>query len=398
MQVRTYRARSLKEALQMVQDELGPEARVVQTRELETNWWERFARGRQFEIRTRRPGPQPLPLRRRGSLAEDARQSRRAFAPPASLADSEAPAPNDAASLDLSQPAAWPTASPSSPPAVPAKSSPANAVPQDELAAWFDVLAQMIDAEVPEAAARELIDAVRQALPQPRPTAAQQSEALSTLLAREIRTCGPIAATAGQRRTIALIGPTGVGKTTTIAKLAANLRLREHRRVGLITVDTFRIAAVEQLRTYAQIMDLPMEVVATPAEMNCALARLADQDLLLIDTAGHSPRDAVQLQQLKSLLAEAHADETHLVASAVSSTSHLHQIVHRFAPLGATALVLTKLDEAMCLGNVLPVLRACRLPVSYLTCGQNVPDDIVVAQQTPLVSVLLGQQPIAALI
>jgi flagellar biosynthesis protein FlhF len=402
MQVRTYRARNLKEALQMVQHELGPEARIVQTRELETKWWDRFARGRQFEIRTRRPGPQPLPLRRRGAPPTEASEvtlpDRTATPPLAS--DDFAVSPEEFPALDLSHPSSWSTFIPSPPAASDVPPAPASAAVRDELAAWFELLAQLIDADVPEAAARELIESVRSTFTQPRPTVAQQHDALTSYLAREIRTCSPISASAaaGQRRTVALIGPTGVGKTTTIAKLAANLRLREHRRVGLITVDTFRIAAVEQLRTYAQIMDLPMEVVATPSEMSSAVARLADQDLILIDTAGHSPRDVVQLQQLKSLLAEAQADETHLVVSAVSSTSHLHEILHRFAALGATALILTKVDETMSLGNVLPALRGSQLPVSYLTCGQSVPDDIVTAQQASLISVLIGQQPIAALV
>ncbi len=105
--------------------------------------------------------------------------------------------------------------------------------------------------------------------------------------------------TPGERRLVALVGPTGVGKTTTIAKLAANFHLREHRRVGLITVDTYRIAAVEQLRTYADIIDLPMEVVSTPREMRQAVERLSDLDLILMDTAGRSPRDEVKIQELR---------------------------------------------------------------------------------------------------
>ena len=115
---------------------------------------------------------------------------------------------------------------------------------------------------------------------------------------------------------MALVGPTGVGKTTTIAKLAANYRLREKKRVGLITVDTYRIAAVEQLRTYADIIDLPMEVVSTPREMREAVARMRNLDLVLMDTAGRSPRDEIKIQELRSLLAEAEADEVHLVLSA----------------------------------------------------------------------------------
>jgi flagellar biosynthesis protein FlhF len=187
-----------------------------------------------------------------------------------------------------------------------------------------------------------------------------------------------------------LIGPTGVGKTTTIAKLAANFRLRDQHHVGLITVDTYRVAAVEQLRTYADIIDLPMEVVSTPREMRQAVERLAHLDLILLDTAGRSPRDNVQIQELKSLLAEAQPDETHLVLSSVTSTRALTKTAERFADVGADALVLTKLDEATGLGNLLPLLRSCRLPLSYVTNGQNVPDDIDQADCRKLAREVLG--------
>ena len=132
---------------------------------------------------------------------------------------------------------------------------------------------------------------------------------------------------------MALVGPTGVGKTTTTAKLAAHFRLHEHRRVGLITVDTYRIAAVEQLRTYADIIDLPMEVASTPDEMRQAIGRLADLDLILMDTAGRSPRDEVQIQELKSLLVEAQPDEVHLVLSCASGADDVCR-EHRALCLG----------------------------------------------------------------
>src|SRR5207253_7869121 len=109
---------------------------------------------------------------------------------------------------------------------------------------------------------------------------------VAQMIELEIQVGGPIQIVPGHRRLVALIGPTGVGKTTTIAKLAANYRLKEKRRVGLITVDTYRIAAVEQLRTYADIIDLPMEIVATPREMHEAVDRMANLDLILMDTAG----------------------------------------------------------------------------------------------------------------
>ena len=213
----------------------------------------------------------------------------------------------------------------------------------------------------------------------------------------EIRVAGPIRLAAGRRRLVALVGPTGVGKTTTIAKLAANFRLREKRRVGLITVDTYRIAAVEQLRTYADIIDLPMEVVATPREMREAVARMADLDLILMDTAGRSPRDEVKIQELKSMLAEAAPDEVHLVLSSVASAGSLAKTAEQFAAVGTTALVLTKLDEAASLGNLLPLVRGSRLPLSYLTDGQNVPDDIAPADAGRLARLILGWNRSAAI-
>jgi flagellar biosynthesis protein FlhF len=198
--------------------------------------------------------------------------------------------------------------------------------------------------------------------------------------------------TPGRRRLVALVGPTGVGKTTTIAKLAANFRLRDKRNVGLITVDTYRIAAVEQLRTYADIIDLPMRVVSTPVEMRDAVASMADLDLVLLDTAGRSPKDEDQLHELRAFLSEAEVDEIHLVLSSVASAATLSRTAERFAEVGTSALILTKLDEASGLGSLLPLLRTCKLPLSYLTNGQNVPDDIAPAERRKLARFVLGME------
>ena len=127
-----------------------------------------------------------------------------------------------------------------------------------------------------------------------------------------------------------------MGKTTTIAKLAANYHLKEKLRVGLITVDTYRIAAVEQLRTYADIIDLPMQVVSTPREMREAVGRMDNLDLILLDTAGRSPKDEVRIQELRAFLTEADADEVHLVLSSVASARVLEQTAERFAAVGTT--------------------------------------------------------------
>jgi flagellar biosynthesis protein FlhF len=257
----------------------------------------------------------------------------------------------------------------------------------------FHLFTSLIDADVSEDLARELVDRLRREV---RGGELKDPLMLQARIARmiegDIRAAGPIAMTPGKCRVVALVGPTGVGKTTTIAKLAANFHLKEKRRVGLITVDTYRIAAVEQLRTYADIIDLPMEVVSTPKEMRQAVARMSDMDLVLIDTAGRSPKDEVRLQELRAFLTEAGTDEVHLVLSSVTAWRTLEHTATQFAAVGTTSLILTKLDETNGLGNVLPVLRSSHLPLSYLTDGQNVPDDIEIATCAHLANLVLGME------
>lgn len=247
-------------------------------------------------------------------------------------------------------------------------------------ASVFDLFVDLLDADLGDELARELVEEAHG------PVGDSHGEDVETLKSRlvavlqnRITVAGPIVCEPGQRRIAALVGPTGVGKTTTLAKLAANFRLRQRRRVGLVTVDTYRIAAVEQLRTYAEIIDLPMEVVAKPGDMRRALERLADVDLVLLDTAGRSPRDELRIQELKSILEEARADEVHLVLSAASGSGPLRMAAERFAPAGVTSVLLTKLDEAATLGPAFALLQRTGRRLSYLTHGQNVPDDIEVA-------------------
>lgn len=261
--------------------------------------------------------------------------------------------------------------------------------------ALFRLFTDLIDADVSEEVTRELIERMQRESPGAALSdLALARSRLARMIEGELRVTGGIRLAPRQRRVVALVGPTGVGKTTTIAKLAANFRLREKRKVGLITVDTYRIAAVDQLRTYADIIDLPMEVVSTPKEMRGAIARFSDQDLILMDTAGRSPRDELRVQELKAMLAEAAADEVHLVLSSVGSATSLAKTVECFARVGTTSLLLTKLDEAAGLGNLIPVLRASRLPLSYVTHGQNVPDDIQAAEPCRLARQMLGFEPL----
>jgi flagellar biosynthesis protein FlhF len=218
----------------------------------------------------------------------------------------------------------------------------------------------------------------------------QWIEYLRQTVARGIRIAGPIHVPPTGRRVVALVGPTGVGKTTTIAKLAAGFRLEAKRRVALVTIDTFRIAAVQQLQAYAEIMDLPMEVVQTPEEMQPALQRLEQADLVLIDTAGRSPRSDARIEQLRAMLRAAQPDETHLVLSATSSRDTIQNILDGFSAVRPTAAILSKLDESTQLASVLAAFEGRNLPISYITTGQQVPDDIETADAESLVGDLLA--------
>ncbi len=218
-------------------------------------------------------------------------------------------------------------------------------------------------------------------------------EHLQRAIAGELNLSGPIQTAAGKRRVVALVGPTGVGKTTTIAKLAAGFRLESRRKVGLLTIDTYRIAAVDQLRAYAEIMDLPMQVVQTPEQMQPAMDKLGDVDLVLIDTAGRSPRSDVRIDQLAAFLGRAQPDETHLVLSTTSSPASITAAIDGFAPVGATSVILTKLDETPHTAGLLSALscpdRAASMAISYVTDGQAVPNDISVADARRLLTTLL---------
>jgi flagellar biosynthesis protein FlhF len=252
---------------------------------------------------------------------------------------------------------------------------------------------QLIEADVPEVLCRRLVKFVSDQL-EPEDLAQPESirAALSTAVEQCIPVAGPIRPVPGTRRIVALVGPTGVGKTTTVAKLAATLKLSEGARVGLITVDTYRIAAVEQLKTYAEIIDLPLAVVNDPAEMPQSLDALGPVDLVFIDTAGRSPRDEVKIRELSEFLQQARPDEVYLVLSAVAGERSLRSALERFSTVQVDRLILTKLDEADSLGGLLSVLGLSSRPVSYITTGQGVPDDIEPASRKRLARLILQQE------
>jgi flagellar biosynthesis protein FlhF len=190
---------------------------------------------------------------------------------------------------------------------------------------------------------------------------------------------------------LALIGPTGVGKTTTLAKIAANLKLKEGHRVGLITLDTYRIAAVDQLKRYADIIGSPLKVVGNPEELRDAMASMSGMDFVLIDTAGRSPNDVMKLNELRELLASIQPDEVHLVLSSTSGPTCIELAVQRFSDVRVDKVIFTKLDEAVHVGVVLNVMRKINKSLSYVTTGQNVPNDIELGRGRMVARMILGE-------
>jgi flagellar biosynthesis protein FlhF len=216
-------------------------------------------------------------------------------------------------------------------------------------------------------------------------------EKLAEQLEKLLPTSGPIVRTKSVGpHVVALIGPTGVGKTTTLAKLAANLKLREKHRVGLITLDTYRIAAVDQLKKYADIIGSPLRVVGNIEDLKDAIAQMSDCDFVLIDTAGRSPNDALKLNELKGLLDSIKPDEVHLVISSTASQACVELAVTKFSDVRVDKIIFTKIDEAAHVGTVLNVVRKVNKQLSYITTGQDVPDDIEVGRGRRLAQLILG--------
>jgi flagellar biosynthesis protein FlhF len=197
---------------------------------------------------------------------------------------------------------------------------------------------------------------------------------------------------AGSARRIAFVGPTGVGKTTTLAKIAAQLSLKRGLKVGIVAADTYRIAAVDQLRTYAEILGIAVEVASSPTDAARACERLGDVDVILIDTAGRSQNDRMKLSELRAFLAAAGPDETHLVLSATAGARTLAREAESFGALGIDRLVLTKLDEAASFGTLISLVERLGTRVSFLTHGQEVPEHIETARGRRLASLVMGSE------
>lgn len=194
-----------------------------------------------------------------------------------------------------------------------------------------------------------------------------------------------------QNKIIVFVGPTGVGKTTTIAKLAARATLNEGKKVGMISADTYRIAAVEQLKTYSDILNIPLEVIYQTDEIHEALSRLKDQDTIFIDTAGRNHKEESQIEELKKLLDCLPQKDVYLLLSCTTRNHDIQSILKHYEFLEDYKIIITKIDEATAYGPILNVPAITKKPISFMTTGQSVPDDIEVVTIDKVITLLIKE-------
>lgn len=253
---------------------------------------------------------------------------------------------------------------------------------------------KMIDNEVDEKYADEIIGDIENSL--------KKESKIDSILADVYQ---KIILKLGEPKTIKLgekpkviffVGPTGVGKTTTIAKIASHFKLEKYSKVAFITSDTYRIAAVEQLNTYASIIDCPVNVVYSPDEMNSSLDEFNKYDMILVDTAGRSHKSEEQMDELKELIStvekrkEDFDFEIYLTLSVTTKYKDLINIAEKYKAIENWSIIFTKLDETCALGNILNMKLLTGAQLSYTTSGQNVPNDIEVINEQGLAKLLLG--------
>ncbi len=214
-------------------------------------------------------------------------------------------------------------------------------------------------------------------------------EILTDTIAQLFTVDTPLVNRLNQQKRICLTGPTGVGKTTTIAKLAAGYLNRFGGKTALITMDTYRIAAVEQLKVYGEIMDIPVEVVIKPEDMDKALKKYDNYELILIDTAGRSPENSADIKEMAAFLRPEYNFDYHLMLAATSREQELETVIKSFSCLDIDSFIFSKIDECSQLGVLLNIHYLNKTPISFLTNGQRVPEDIIEPTGTMIAKLIM---------
>lgn len=249
----------------------------------------------------------------------------------------------------------------------------------------FNTYKKMLKNNISEAIAGNIIEQIQNELPpdQLRDASAIRS-AVQGALRSMIRTSGSIEYEGNGNKSVALVGPTGVGKTTTVAKLAGNFALKQQYSVGLITIDTYRLGAAAQLEKVASLLEVPCRAVRNPSEFAETMEEMKNHDLVFIDTLGTSQYDDEKLESLQSFFQAYHPDEIHLVLSANMQDEASADSIEAFSGLDIDRVIFSKLDETNKLGLIINILQRVDAAISYITTGQEIPRDIQEAEDSEL--------------
>jgi flagellar biosynthesis protein FlhF len=244
---------------------------------------------------------------------------------------------------------------------------------------------KLVENDIPERDADELIAEIKERNKDKKLNAALYDKEVKNLLMEMVQTDK-----SKSGRIHALIGPTGVGKTTTLAKLASVYTLHKSKKVGLITIDTYRIGAVEQLKTYAEILGIPFGVVLTSKDIPEVLSKMEDCDIIFVDTTGRNSKNTLQVAETRKFIQELKADRVYLVVSMTTKQRDMEKIIENYKQVNFNGLIITKVDETEAAGSILTAIKHGKVPISYLTTGQNVPEDIEEASKERIVNLIVG--------
>ncbi len=217
-----------------------------------------------------------------------------------------------------------------------------------------------------------------------------QEAAVAGFMEKAIKCAGGIQLIDSETKVVALVGPTGSGKTTTTAKLAAHFSLLKKKKVAMVSLDTFRLGAVEQLQMYGDLMRVPVEVAADKNEFSAILEKHKNKDLILVDTMGRNPKETQYGRELKEIFDQAPNLEIHLVQSVITQEKIMDHSIKQFEQVGIDRILLTKLDEGFQYGHLFNVAVQHQIPFSYMTTGQRVPEDIEVAERDRLIRLIFN--------
>ncbi|GAB4449607.1 MAG: flagellar biosynthesis protein FlhF [Anaerolineae bacterium] len=368
MRVKKYTVSSMPEAMELIRMDLGPNAVILHSEKVRKGGiMGLFGRSKLEVVAAVDTDLEDFPQRSRNGQTDSAIQSMR----------------DELESLKrtLTQVASTPA---TLSPAVPRVAS---------LEDWYH---RLMDQGVAKPLAQEIIQTVSNELS--RWTLDNQgvlNEHLHWYLGRRLAPPVPLNLTPGKPHVFFIVGPTGVGKTTTLAKLAAKFaHAPYHRaRVLLVTTDTFRVAAIPQIKAFGDILGVPVEVAYTPEQLTELTQTHSDKDLILVDTPGRSHRAVQEVAALQDYLAAVPHKTVHLALNAGSKYEDMHHIIQAFGAMPVDGLIFTKIDETMSLGAAYSVACERKLPLSYLTNGQRVPEDIEVATAEFVVDLLVGSVP-----